>query len=159
MNTFRRLVPVLVLSLVGCSGEKFAPVTGVVTYRGTPLSGATVVFTPDPPTEGVRAATATTGPDGTYQLQTNLPGGVTKVGAAHGKYKVTVSKFVPPSGISEDEYNKKLQAEQDASRPYSPNSAVPPKVEMIPKEYSDSTATKIEATVKSETNDVKIEIP
>jgi len=159
MNAFTRLVPVLVLSLVGCSGEKFAPVAGVVTYRGTPLADATVVFTPESPTEGVRAATATTGPDGTYQLQTNLPGGVTKPGAAHGKFKVTVSKFVPPSGISEEEYNKKLQAEQDPNRPYSPNSVVPAKVEMIPKEYSDSQATKIEATVTGGANEVKIEIP
>jgi len=150
----------VVATVAGCSdGPKFAPVTGTVTHHGSPLVGATVVFTPTAPAEGVGAATAVTGPDGRFQLQTNLPGGVTHTGAAHGTYKVTVSKFVPPSGMSEEEYTKKAEAEQSPNKPYSPTSSVPPKVEFVPKEFSNLASTKVEATVGSGTNDVQIVIP
>ncbi|MBA4190376.1 MAG: hypothetical protein C0467_20505 [Planctomycetaceae bacterium] len=155
----RALLVTIPFALAGCSTEKYAPVTGVVTLRGTPLAGATVVFTPEPAAEGVRAATATTASDGTFRLQTNHPGGVTQAGAALGTYKVTVSKFVPPSGMSEEEYAKKIEAEQAANKPYSPESTVPAKVELIPKEYSDLKLTKVEATVKSGSNELKIAIP
>ena len=50
----RKLLPficgALLLPLAGCGqdGGKLAPVRGRVFYRGKPLPGGTIVFTPDP---------------------------------------------------------------------------------------------------------------
>ena len=163
MTTFTRgtlaLLTLIPLTIAGCSGDKYAPVSGVVTLRGAPVAGATVVFTPNPAGEGTASATAITDSDGTFRLQTNLPGGVTKSGAAPGTYKVTVSKFVPPGGLSEGDYAKKVEAEQAPNKPYSATSTVLPKVELIPKDYSNVSITKVDATVVSGANEVKIVIP
>jgi hypothetical protein len=146
-------------AVAGCGGgQEYAPVSGTVTLRKQPLAGATVVFSPDG-AAGARPATAVTGADGTFRLKTNLPGGVTKDGAVVGAYKVTVSKFVPPKGWTEAEYQKK-QGAQDGTKPYSPDSDLPPRVEAVPKEFSDLTATGASATVTAGgPNEVKIDIP
>ncbi|VTU01788.1 hypothetical protein : Uncharacterized protein OS=Planctomyces maris DSM 8797 GN=PM8797T_29688 PE=4 SV=1 [Gemmataceae bacterium] len=151
---------VLVLAgVAGCSGGSYAPVTGTVTLRGRPVAGATVVFTPDPPAEGATAATARTGDDGSFRLQTNLPGGVTRDGAGPGKYKVTVSKFVPPGGMTEEQYAKRAEAARLPDKPYSSDATVPPRVEAFPREFSDVSATTVTATVTSGSNEVKIDVP
>lgn len=152
-----RLSCVVLVLVAGCSGGSYAPVTGTVTLRGRPVAGATVVFTPDPPVAGAAGATARTGEDGSFRLQTNLPGGVTRDGAVPGKYKVTVSKFVPPGGMTEELYAKR--AAQSPDKPYSPDPAVPPRVEAFPREFSDVSATKVTATVTAGANEVKIEAP
>jgi hypothetical protein len=156
----RALSAVLVLSAAaGCGGDPgYAPVSGTVTLRSRPLAGATVVFSPDGG-EGARPATAVTGPDGTFKLQTNLPGGVTRDGARVGGYKVTVSKYVPPKGWTEDEYQKKSGA-QDGTKPYSPAADLPPRVEAVPKEFSDLASTGVSATVTAAgPNEVRVDIP
>lgn len=87
----------LLLAAVGCSGEsepsELTPVQGIVTYRGQPLAGATVVFVPDA-VRGNRGelAQAEVGADGSYTLKTSQ-----RYGAAAGWYKVTVAAIEKPS--------------------------------------------------------------
>lgn len=99
---------ILPVAVCGCSTvPAYAPVPGSVTYKGDPLAGALVVFTPELNAARATPATAT---DGSFRLQTSLPNGVTRFGAVPGNYKVTVSKFVPPQGMTEEEFAKKVAA-------------------------------------------------
>ena len=97
----------LMLALVaaGCAdreAEPLAVVRGRVTYRGAPLPGGLVVFTPDDDygSRGPQAEGAV-GTDGRFFLST-----AGKTGAAAGKYRVTVvgadgwplpAKFMDPN--------------------------------------------------------------
>jgi hypothetical protein len=59
------LLVVLSLSVAGCGdSQKLAPVTGVVTFDGAPLSGAWVIYEP----EHGRISTGRTDTDGRYEL-------------------------------------------------------------------------------------------
>jgi hypothetical protein len=78
----------LLLAAPGCGREvKLTPVRGRVYYRGGPLPGGTIVFTPDP-RHGGRGPQAwgEVGADGRYSLRT---GG--DPGAAPGWHRVTVA--------------------------------------------------------------------
>jgi hypothetical protein len=78
----------LVLAL-GCgrSPPPLAPVQGRVFYRGRPLAGGTIVFTPDPERGGSGPqAWAQIQPDGHYHLSTDG-----RPGAAPGWHRITVA--------------------------------------------------------------------
>jgi hypothetical protein len=84
--------------LAGCDSSqpaKLAPVRGIVTYRGAPLPGGLIVFTPDDESGSHGAsAQAVIGPDGRYTLNTDgTPG------AMPGWHRVTVAG-PPTSGWS-----------------------------------------------------------
>ena len=90
------------IGLVGCSGDSMAPVKGVVTLDGNPVSGLEVNFEPTGDTEGRTTATGYTQQDGSYALV--YPG--YKTGAPLGDYVVRIvggeslddgtAKRVPP---------------------------------------------------------------
>jgi hypothetical protein len=66
--------------LLGCgrSSDPLAPVHGQVFYRGKPLVGGTIVFTPDPQRGGHGPqAWAEIDPEGNYHLQTTGRNGAT----------------------------------------------------------------------------------
>jgi hypothetical protein len=78
------------LLIAGCGDPVAAPLTvvrGLIKFRGSPLPGGFIVFTPDDDF-GSRGACATgrIGPDGRFTLSTD---GAT--GAAAGKYRITVA--------------------------------------------------------------------
>ncbi len=85
----------LLLGASGCGqgGPKLSPVRGTVYYRGAPLPGGTIVFTPDS-RRGNRGAMAQAEvrPDGTYVLRT---GG--DVGAAPGWHRISIAAGQPAS--------------------------------------------------------------
>lgn len=95
-----RLVPVLwvlaaLVPLSGCTGSSLptVPVTGTVTYNGSPLEGATVSFiVKDSQDESARGASGTTDSQGVFRLQTLVSGNTTVAGALPGDYAVMVSK-------------------------------------------------------------------
>jgi hypothetical protein len=62
-------------------------VSGVITFKGQPLSGATLFFVPD---KGPRA-TAESDKDGKFRVMTYRSGD----GAVPGDFKITVAKYVP----------------------------------------------------------------
>ena len=77
------------LVLGGCQAaeEQMSPCQGKVTYKGTPLSGGTIVFIPDS-SRGTRGSIAVgqIQPDGTFTLKTN-----DALGAVPGHHRVTIA--------------------------------------------------------------------
>lgn len=70
----------------GCGGSANSyPVSGVVTYDGKPLEGASVLFIPQQGSTGM----GTTDSSGKYEIST-----AGKPGAPLGKYDVTISKTI-----------------------------------------------------------------
>ena len=89
----------LALAAAGCGGEEpgVAPVRGTVYYRGAPVKGGLIVFTPDEERGGRGpAAEAVIGPDGSYVLRT-----AGERGAAPGWHRITVAGAAPgePSAL------------------------------------------------------------
>ncbi len=141
----------------GCAGG-VGEVTGTVTQGGKPLPGATVVLAPDPPGPGRHAATAVTGADGTFTARTHKPGGETLGGVEAGSYRVTVSKLIPPNGLSEAEYLKTIA--ESGGGVYSPDASPPSRVESVPPEFSDSAKTRLRVEVTpSAGKPLRVEIP
>ena len=86
----------LALCTLGCGGQKptLAPVRGTVYFRGAPLTGGAIVFTPDAERGGSGPlACARIGPDGSYVLATGEA-----PGAVPGWHRVTVKALPPPDG-------------------------------------------------------------
>lgn len=82
---------VAVGAMVGCGGssadfEATAPVSGKITYNGTPVAMAVVTFTPEE--QGGNAASGVTDGQGNYVLTTFQA----EDGAVPGAYRVTVTK-------------------------------------------------------------------
>ena len=149
------LVSVAVLVLSGCRGKQLphvVSVTGTVVYQGQPLAGATVMFV----AEGGRLAcgqfaSALTGAQGEFRLTTQVPGNHVLYGAIPGEHRVIISKFVPPSGMSEPSYRERLDAQEKAMAQrgmLTREETVPSKVELLPVRYSDAQQTTLSALVK-----------
>jgi len=115
--------------------EGVQPVTGVVTYQGSPVTGATVTFSPQG--GGVRAAAATTDAQGNFQLTTLQ----SNDGAMPGEYRVVVTKIETTSTEMTDEEMQKHIEKHGA----------PPTVEsknLLPEKYAKRDTTDLTATVK-----------
>jgi hypothetical protein len=85
-------------ALAGCGGTKAGPatveVTGTVTLNGTPIEGASIVFSPDIGSDEHRLASqAMTDSEGRFKLTTHVGGGKFKSGIVPGKYLVAVTKL------------------------------------------------------------------
>ena len=111
----------------GCGGEDYPetyPVTGVVTYQGSPVQGADVVLVPSNP--DVRSAGGYTDAEGKFSVKTYFSPEHHVEGAMSGEYGVTVSMMekreIPPDLKPEEvmAYHMKLG---------------PPK-SLLPKKYS-----------------------
>jgi hypothetical protein len=91
------LPAVLLLATAGCGDDvALAPVHGRVYYKGAPLTGGSIVFTPDADKGGSGPlARGDIRPDGTYTL---TPDG--RPGAPPGWHRVTVVSVGPAPGQS-----------------------------------------------------------
>src|SRR5688572_11562379 len=88
------LAAVFLIGLAGCERgpDPLIPVTGKITYGGTPLHTGTVVFTPDAKRGGRGAAAqAEIQKDGSYRLQTDGADG-----AVAGWHRITVLAVEKP---------------------------------------------------------------
>jgi hypothetical protein len=88
-------IVLLIPLLVGCGQDrsKPTPVQGQVYYKGRPLSGGTIVFTPDPERGGRGPmAFGEIHSDGHYSLITEQ-----QPGAVPGWHRITVLGAVPPA--------------------------------------------------------------
>lgn len=83
------------LLLLGCTSGAVAPPTyrveGVVTYDGSPVEGATVIFYPTDPK--CLSASGVTDPGGNFEVTTYVSQGLDARGAMAGEYKITVTKL------------------------------------------------------------------
>lgn len=153
-------------SLQGCRNSdlpEVVPVTGTVTFQGQPVADATVVFFVN---QGNLASGelsfGTTDAAGRFRLRTQV--GRTEVldGVAAGEHRVTISKLIPPQGMTEEAYQQKLDAEKAAgeSGVYGEQrEVVPPRVELLAAQYSNANQTTLTASVKKgEKNDFEFQL-
>jgi hypothetical protein len=151
------LVGLAVCVVPGCgdaNAPDTVPVSGVVQYQGKPLEGATVIFS----TQGADAqstllAVGKTNADGQFQVKTQMGATGSYDGAVPGTHRVTVSKFIPPNGLSDAEYQKLLDAEAQimaTKGQLGPGEAAPAKVQLLRPEYSNSQKTTLTAEVKAD---------
>jgi len=148
-------VPLAVWLAVGCGGPsvpKTAPAGGVVTYRGAPVEGATVIFgRGDRDLARGEVAIGRTDAQGRFALTTHVAGKAAAKGAVPGDYGVTVSKHVPPPGMSMSEYQSRVDAATRIGAEggmLRPDQEPPALVEMMPRRYSVAGESTLEATVE-----------
>jgi hypothetical protein len=143
------------LPLAGCGSRHPATivVTGTVRHNAAPLDAATIVFKTDHPNTGrPLIATGSTDGSGRFTLLSRFGPRDVGRGAAPGRHRVTISKFVPPSGMSSeayqslvDVYTKSIEEKGNALPPDTP----PPMVQLLPPKYSDANAATLSADVIS----------
>jgi hypothetical protein len=108
----------LLTLLAGCSRTDgdLPAVEGRVFYRGAPVAGGTVVFTPDPDRGGSGPlATAEIDNDGHYALKTNG-----KAGATVGWHRVTVASR-DPAALPRRFADPELSGQRREVKPGAPN--------------------------------------
>lgn len=135
--------------IVGCNrGPAVVPVSGIVSFEGKPLEGATVMFLPKgEPGQGTLLAFGLTDAEGRFRLRTNVGPKASYDGAVPGEYRVAVSKYVPPKGMSGAEFEKKIAAAEHQI--YGKDTGVPSKVELLPPECADAQKSHLSASVAS----------
>jgi len=123
----------ILTAVFGCGSRNPAtvPVTGTVTFNGTPVEGANVSFFGQ---QGRPAAGVSDG-QGRFRLMTFAPGD----GALPGEYEVVVTKTEAPS--------------EDPNRPY------PPVRSLLPERYGNRASSGLRASVRpDEKNDFTFEL-
>lgn len=123
---------------VGCSGDKLPetyPVTGVVTYQGKPLEGASLSLVAKDP-KG-RSAGATTDSEGKFSVSTYFSPTAHPEGAISGKYVITVSK----KPVEE------LPEEMDAQEQMAEFMKRGAPKDLVPKIYQNPETTTLNVTV------------
>ena len=146
------LVAVILATLTGCGFKaNMVPVSGVVMYRGEPVEGAEVALIPrdsGTPAGGVidgdsepeaRAARGVTDGSGKFTVKTYFGPEADAPGARPGEYIVTVTKYIPPEGMTVFEW---AQAQAQ------PNPSVPPLRYLVPKKYSGARTSRLSVTVQ-----------
>ncbi|HEX6986040.1 MAG TPA: carboxypeptidase-like regulatory domain-containing protein [Planctomycetaceae bacterium] len=118
------------------------PASGVVTYKGEPVEGATIVFAPATPGPDAYSASGTSEAGGEFSVYAFEPG----EGAVPGKYNVAVTKLetAPQQELAEGQH--------DEGTP-------PPPKHLLPEKYADPTKSGITVEIPAEgTEDLKIEL-
>lgn len=142
-------------ALTGCGAgadrPALVPVSGTVTYNGTPVDGATVTFgTSD---AAARSPSGVTDSSGRFKLTTYD----TNDGAPVGEYTVTIAKFEAAEGVSTDmgsspEKMKEFMAKQTGQM--SGQATVEAAKAKLPAKYADGkTSGEKRKVVAGDTND------
>jgi hypothetical protein len=130
------------LLLTGCGGDGLSriPIKGLVTNKGTPISGASIQFFPLAGTPG-EGAIGISDSEGKFEVISSRRD---DPGVPPGKYSVRVSRLMDRDGTI-------LPA--DALQAEFPNAT-----ESIPAPYSTTTSP-IEVEIKDATSEVKVDVP
>lgn len=136
-NWRRSLLTAALLAGVGCSSQssdrpQTVPVSGVVTYQGRPVEGATVTLHPRSP--GLHSAIGRTNSEGRFQLRTFAD----HDGAVPGEYDVTVSAFA----VTIDSWDGDSPPPED----YQPS----PAKQLVPTKYGNARTSGLTASIDSE---------
>jgi hypothetical protein len=146
----RCVVLLAVLGLVSVTGcgtagdverEKTVPVTGIVTYNGTPVADASVGLVPDAPpgpNPPGRGAFGRTDAQGRFELMTFVAGD----GAVPGNYKVTVTKVEGGSFAEQAE-----EGADDYDDPESGGGQTPQSKHLLPERYADFRKSDLTANI------------
>ncbi|MDR1492061.1 MAG: carboxypeptidase-like regulatory domain-containing protein [Planctomycetaceae bacterium] len=157
MKKYLSLFLITTFCFAGCGSSKIDPsyrfVTGVVTHNGTPVAGASVLFSP---LDGGLAASGVSDASGNYQLSTGTTQ-VPRSGTKSGKYKVAVYKVekavdkdaeeLDAGKISYDEFMARR-----AKMQISP--AGLPDKHLLPTVYSDVKTSPLEVIVEDKKKNV-----
>lgn len=149
-----RLLSLFVVAglLCGCGGglsdvPPTVEVKGTVTLDSSPLTDADVVFF-----DGTQyTAFGKTDGTGRFTLKTRFNSEFIEPGAPAREYRVTVSKMIPPNGMSEEDYQSKkmaLRTKRESGEKILESDYVPSKIESIPAKYSVASQTTLKANVK-----------
>jgi len=134
----------------GCrrgDGPHTVPATGMVTFKGQPVEGALISFSPK--TAELRSAIGTTNSAGRFQMMTLYPGD----GAMPGSYTVTISK---PLGITDaPPKDESVEAKVERSKKAVPFNVLDPAtrpepVSLLPAKYKDPATSGFTAEVKEQ---------
>ncbi len=114
------------LSLLGCGEADNAPTTikttGLVTFKGQPLTQGNVAFYPEDPSVG-HPAMGKIGPDGRYSMTTKKPDD----GVVPGEYRVVIESY--------------KEGEDPESKA--------PRTKILPAKYYDSKLSGLKASIKA----------
>lgn len=112
---------------------QLAPTTGIVTYKGTPLAGATISFISSDPDKGNLPGVGSTDTEGEYRIQT-----YNRDGAVVGNHKVVI--------VAIDENSLARDPKSGAPLPRMHPKWKPP-VSRIPDRYGHPESSKLTAEV------------
>ena len=135
---------VLGISIVGCGDNKthlsgLVPAKGNVTYNGSPLEGASVIFIPDDAaTPQQRSAAGLTDSNGKFIVMTLQPDD----GIFPGNYKVTVTKKMPDREITQEEHESRK----------STGMVAPKFIDTLPAKYAKVESTPLSITFEKKGN-------
>jgi hypothetical protein len=122
-----------ILAICGCgpTNPSTTPVTGTVTYNGSPVEGATVAFTPT--SDAGHVATGVTDSAGKFALTTFEKGD----GAVVGSYTVAISKTETTGGMTADEEHEAVNAGQEVKEAET--------IQYLPAKYSNAATSGLTA--------------
>ena len=132
------------------------PVSGTVTYKGQPLDNATVNFIIAGKQAQGEPSTiigmGTTNKDGKYTIETPYdPTSKPLNGAVAGKHQVSIHKFIPPKGMTEEQHAVMMAKETKIMNEKGivpPEDITPPRVPFLPPKYQNPVASELSATVE-----------
>jgi hypothetical protein len=153
----RAAMLLILLAPLGCSSGPSRPptypVSGTVTWKGTPLADARVVFVPAG--GGMEAASGVTDADGKYQLTTFVAGD----GAQPGEYRVKVSKYDTKKASTADK-KEYMSFEEEQKMVFSGDELpTPPAKNLLPKKFDNDATSGITHTVTKSPSTLDIAIP
>lgn len=122
--------------------------TGVVTFRGKPVDGAIISFSPR--TAGIRSAIGTTDSNGRFHLMTLYRDD----GAMPGTYAVTIIKAAPDAASAasiDTSYEATLERSKKMPPPSGSGSGVKAEIgpeSLLPAKYKDTATSGLTAEIK-----------
>jgi hypothetical protein len=117
----------------GCSGEKYAELSGTVTLKGAPLKSGIVTFFPS--TGEPFAATIE---NGNYTLAT----------ARYGEYRVTVTQLAESPEVSSGAGGRKMKpGEVDPTATVGKGDAAPKPAQPVPDKYKSVDTSGLSVTI------------
>jgi hypothetical protein len=150
------LAATALLVLASCSQDdgfgKRYPVSGTVTYNGSPLDKAEIVFVTEDLKQNYSASGTIT--NGSYTLST----GGNADGAQAGKYKVTIKAKEDYVGKAQAAFQKESGTDNPKIPPYIAAKAEKTAKSLIPPGYGDPRTTTLSAEVKPEPNKIDFEL-
>ena len=145
----------LIVSAIGCGDRSIAvyPVSGTVTYKNKPLDNATINFV-IAGMEGQPSTVigiGTTDASGKYTIKTHVdPSGMPLNGAVEGSHQVTIHKYMPPKGMTEEDMAKSMARETKMMQEQgfvAPEFITPPRIPFLPPKYQNPQMSQLSAKV------------